>query len=163
MTGPEGRASPEGRFTSVAEEARGDSAAGNGRVRLEMADISKRLKAALADLAEFDLVVGVATGGTVLASLSAYELGLPLQLMRLNYRAEDGTPRRKGPELLEPFLLAGRRRILLVDDVSVTGATFQAAFSHLKGHSARTLVLKGRADTVLYPEVTRCVLLPWRD
>ena len=134
-----------------------------GEVRLELPDISTRLKVSLASLPERDLVVGIATGGTVLASLAAYELGLPLKLMRLNYRAENNAPQRAEPELLEPFSLAGRRSVLLVDDVSVTGATFRVALLHLKGHSVSTLALKGQADRVLYPEVKRCVLLPWRD
>ncbi len=133
-----------------------------GKVRLELPDISRRLKTALTDV-ECDLVVGIATGGTVLASLAAVQLGVPLKLMHLNYRARDNAPQREKPELLEPFELAERQRVLLVDDVSVTGATFRVALSHLTGHGVRTLALKGRADTVLYPEVTRCVLLPWRD
>ncbi len=133
------------------------------KVRLTLPDISRRLKAALLQLSECDLVVGVATGGTVLASLAAYELALPLKLIRINYRAEDNTPQRVEPTLLQPFELRGQPRVLLVDDVSVTGATFRVATALLGVREVTTLALKGRADSVLYPEVTRCVLLPWRD
>ena len=133
-----------------------------GKVKLELPDISRRLKTALLDLS-FDVVIGIATGGTVLAALAAYELELPLKLMHLNYRAEDNTPRYEAPKLQAAFTLTGRHRILIVDDVSVTGATFRAAKTLLKNHEVTTLALKGQADTVLYPEVTRCILLPWRD
>ncbi len=133
------------------------------KVRLTLPDISQRLKAALSQLPECELVVGIATGGTVLASLAAHELALPLKLIRINYRAEDNTPQRAKPTLLQPFELTGQPRILLVDDVSVTGATFRVAITLLEVYEVTTLVLKGRADSVLYPEVTRCVLLPWRD
>ena len=64
------------------------------KVRLGLPDISRRLKTALSTLSEVDVVVGVATGGTVLASLAAVQLGLPLKLMHLNYRAQNNVPQR---------------------------------------------------------------------
>ena len=133
-------------------------------VRLELPDISLRLKEAVAPLASaFDVVVGIGSGGIVPASLVAFELGLPLKIMRLNYRAPDNSPQREKPELLEAFSLAGRQNVLLVDDVSVSGATFKVARVYLQGHAVRTFALKGRADVSLYPEVKSCILLPWRD
>ena len=96
------------------------------KVVLDFADIAARLKTAT--LPDVDLVVGVATGGVVPASLVAYELMRPLSLISVNYRAEDNTPRRPRPELLEPFELASPRRcVLLVDDVSVAGQPLHAA------------------------------------
>ncbi|CAN5893499.1 hypothetical protein BH24DEI2_BH24DEI2_20960 [soil metagenome] len=132
------------------------------KVRLELPDIATRLKRTR--LPEVDAVVGIATGGTVLASLVAYELERPLKLIRLNYRAPDNTPQRPWPELLEPFELdATMRRVLLVDDVSVSGQTLRQAQRYLDGLDVTTLVFKGRADIVLYPEVSTCIELPWRD
>ena len=132
------------------------------KVRLELPDIAARLKRA--PLPEVDIVVGIATGGTVLASLVAYQLERPLKLIHLNYRALDNTPQRSSPELLEPFELdATMRRVLLVDDVSVSGQTLQQARGHLDDRDVTTLVLKGRAEIVLYPEIRTCLELPWRD
>ena len=132
-------------------------------MRLELPDITKRLERALDGLPQLDVVVGVATGGTVLAGLAAHKLGLPLRLLHINYRAGDNAPQREAPEVLAGVTLRGRQRVLLVDDVSVTGATLRAATALLSAHEVTTLTLKGRADATLYPEVTRCILLPWRD
>jgi uncharacterized protein len=55
------------------------------------------------------------------------------------------------------------KHILLVDDVSVTGATLETAEKLLPNFQVTTLVIKGKADFVLYPDVRACILLPWRD
>jgi hypoxanthine phosphoribosyltransferase len=51
--------------------------------------------------------------------------------------------------------------VLVVDDVSVTGATLSAAREILVGASIITLTCKGKADFVLFPEISSCVLWPW--
>jgi len=130
------------------------------KVSLDLVDIRARLRAAA--LPEVDVVVGVAMGGTVPASLVAYELGRPLRIVRLNYRAEDNTPQRPTPALLNPFELEPAfKRVLLVDDVSVTGKTLARAKALLPGRAVTTLVMKGCADLTLFPEVKSCVLWPW--
>lgn len=53
--------------------------------------------------------------------------------------------------------------LLLVDDVSVTGATLETAKSLLPNFQMTSLVIKGKADFALYPDVRACILLPWRD
>jgi hypoxanthine phosphoribosyltransferase len=53
--------------------------------------------------------------------------------------------------------------LLLVDDVSVTGSTLETAKKFLPDYITTTLVIKGKADFVLYPDVRACILLPWRD
>jgi uncharacterized protein len=55
------------------------------------------------------------------------------------------------------------KHILLVDDVSVSGATLETAKSLLPNCQITSLVIKGKADFVLYPDVHACILLPWRD
>jgi hypoxanthine phosphoribosyltransferase len=108
-------------------------------------------------------VVGIATGGVVMASLLAFHLDLPLSIMHINFRAASNKPQRKEPELLEPFTLEGQQRVLLVDDVAVTGATFKLAKTLLQNHQISTLAIKGKADYVLFEALPSCILLPWRD
>ena len=130
------------------------------KVVLDFVEIRNRLERLT--LPEVDLVVGIATGGSVPASLVAYKLGCPLAVMQLNYRAEDNTPQRPEPQLLTAFRPPNARRVLLVDDVSVSGKTLAAAKKLLPHSRVVTLVLKGRADMVLFPEVASCVTWPWK-
>ncbi len=128
---------------------------------LSFSEISRRLRAL--PLPQVDLVLGIATGGTVPASLVAHQLGCDLQLVYVNYRDESNAPRYPEPVLFTlPPLPEGRRRILLVDDVSVSGKTMETVLPLLAGHEVTTLVMKGKADLVLFPEVKTCVQWPWK-
>lgn len=131
------------------------------RVRLEFHAISARLRRM--PLPEVDVVVGIARGGIVPAAMVAHQLGVPLVLLQINYRDDDNKPRWADPELLGPlsFNPVGKR-VLLVDDVSVTGATFSKAKEILFGANITTLACKGKADLVLFPEIRTCVDWPWR-
>ena len=130
------------------------------KVRLELAEISRRLRGL--NLPEVDVVVGIARGGVVPASMVAHQLGVPLSVLRVNYRDDDNKPRTPAPRLLEDvnFECAGLG-VLLVDDVSVTGATLKTARNILLGATVTTLTCKGKADFVLFPEVSSCVIWPW--
>jgi uncharacterized protein len=130
------------------------------KIPLEFAEISRRLREL--QLPVVDAVIGIGRGGVVPASLVAHQLGLPLHVLRVNYRDDDNKPRSSAPRLLEAFNFdfAGSR-LLVVDDVSVTGATLNAAREVLIGSSIITLVCKGKADFVLFPEVASCVIWPW--
>lgn len=131
------------------------------KVTLTFAEISQRLHAA--PLPEVDAVVGIARGGLVPAALVAHQLQVPLVMMRVNYRDDDNNPRTQTPKLLHPHdaNLTGQR-VLLVDDVSVSGSTLRFAASLLYDTSQiTTLTMKGRADIVLFPEVASCVHWPW--
>ncbi|MFZ5993308.1 MAG: phosphoribosyltransferase [Deinococcota bacterium] len=131
------------------------------RVRLEFATISSRLHKLR--LPAVDVVVGVARGGIVPAAMVAHQLGTPLVILRINYRDDANRPQRSTPDLLAPldFDPVGKR-VLLVDDVSVTGATLSKAKEILSGASITTLVCKGKADLVLFPEIGTCVEWPWK-
>ncbi len=130
----------------------------NVKVKLELSDIKARLKALT--LPEVDAIVGIATGGSYPATLLAYETGLPLHMIRINYRAPDNRPQRPEPALLEGSMDDLPKRLLLVDDVSVSGQTLDLGKSLLKDHEIVTLVLKGKADIALF-DIPSCVHWPW--
>jgi hypoxanthine phosphoribosyltransferase len=117
------------------------------------------------DFPEVDLVVGIGSGGLLPASIVAFHLKKDLSVMTINYRDENNTPRHDLPKVLslpEQLLMDGKK-ILLVDDVSVTGKTLQAAIELLNGHDITTFTLKGKADLVLFPEIGDCVKWPWKE
>ncbi|MDD2381382.1 MAG: phosphoribosyltransferase [Mariniphaga sp.] len=130
-------------------------------VPLSFLEISERLKNM--SLPETDIVIGIGTGGIVPASLVAFHLNAELNLMILNYRDEQNSPLYIKPKILKmPELSLKGKRILLVDDVSVSGKTLNAALEQLEGLNVKTLTMKGKADFVLFPEIKDCVKWPWK-
>jgi hypoxanthine phosphoribosyltransferase len=132
------------------------------KLALSFEEITARLKDLT--LPDVDVVYGVATGGIVPAALVAYQLGRPLELMTINFRRQDNSPQRPAPELLSlPREPQAGTSVLLVDDVSVTGQTLLLAKDTvLAGCQVTTLVMKGRADIVVFPDVGTCVAWPWK-
>jgi hypoxanthine phosphoribosyltransferase len=131
------------------------------KIALDFLEITRRINQI--QLPAVDHVIGIATGGIVPASLLAYRLGCSLSLVEINYRAADNSPQRPAPQLLQPFSLAAPlKRVLLVDDVSVSGQTLETAKSLLTGVEVITFVLKGKADLVVFPEIGACVAWPWK-
>ncbi len=126
---------------------------------LSFIEISKRINKLA--LTNFDLVVGIADGGTVPASLIAYELGVDLKMIKINYRDNNNKPIYNEPLILSQENIIDKK-VLLVDDVSVSGKTLEAAMKILQGNSIKTLTLKGKADYVLFPEISECVNWPWK-
>lgn len=124
--------------------------------------ISDRLKEL--ELPRFDLVIGIGTGGIVPASLVAFYLNAELKVMVLNYRDEQNNPIYEDPKVITipDDLKPPDRRILIVDDVSVSGKTLQKAKELLVGYHVTTLTMKGTADFVLFPEIKDCVMWPWK-
>ena len=126
---------------------------------LSFKEISKRIGDI--NLPYFDLVIGIADGGTVPASLIAYQLGIELKLIKINYRDVQNNPIYEEPVILSQENITDKK-VLLVDDVSVSGKTLEAAIKILQGNSITTLTLKGKADYVLFPEIAECVNWPWK-
>lgn len=130
-------------------------------VPLSFREIAERLKTI--DLPDVDLVIGIGSGGIVPAGFVAFHLNADLQVMVLNYRDEKNNPKYDEPKVLEkPEWKLEGKKILLVDDVSVSGKTMNAALKLLEGYDVKTLAMKGRADYVLFPEVKDCVKWPWK-
>jgi hypoxanthine phosphoribosyltransferase len=131
-------------------------------VPLSFKQISERLKEI--DLPEIDLVIGIGSGGIPPATFVAFYLNADLEVMTLNYRDENNNPRYEDPKILhKPLWNLEGKRILLVDDVSVSGKTMNAALGLLKGYNVKTLAMKGKADFVLFPEIKDCVKWPWKE
>ena len=131
------------------------------KINLDFTAISERIREM--SFPEVDLVVGIATGGIVPASLIAFHLQKELEIVQFNYRDEDNTPRYDAPQLLKALKsnLSGKR-ILLVDDVSVSGKTLEAARELLSESVVTTCVMKGKADISAFPAIETCVNWPWK-
>lgn len=131
------------------------------KTKLILPEIAERIRKT--QFPEVDLIVGIASGGTVPASLVAFHLDKPLEVVSINYRDEDNNPRYEAPQLLtrvnEPIT---GKRILLVDDVSVSGKTLETAKDLFDGCEVTTFVLKGQADISVFREVSSCVDWPWK-
>lgn len=130
-------------------------------VPLSFREITERLKQM--QLPETDVVVGIGSGGIVPAGFVAFHLNAELQVMVLNYRDEENTPRYDEPKVLvKPEWKLEGKKILVVDDVSVSGKTMNKALEQLEGLNVKTLAMKGKADFVLFPEIKDCVKWPWK-
>ena len=125
--------------------------------------ISERFDAT--ELPEVDAVVGIQTGGRIPAILCAHRIKCELYMLPIHFRDPSNQP-----EFDEPIIFSEDferpptgSRILLVDDVCVSGKTMETAKALLgEGYpSIHTLVLKGKGDVVLFPEIKGCVAWPW--
>jgi len=126
---------------------------------LSFKEISDRISKL--NLPHFDLVVGIAEGGIVPASLMAYKLGIDLSIIKINYRDIQNKPIYNEPVIFFHEKIINKK-ILIVDDVSVSGKTLETAIHIFPDNSITTLTLKGKADYVLFPEITECVNWPWK-
>lgn len=131
-------------------------------VPLSFKEIAERLKQM--QLPEIDVVIGIGSGGIPPATFVAFHLNAELVVMTLNYRDEKNNPRFDEPKVLyQPEWKLAGKRILLVDDVSVSGKTMETARAQLAGFDVKTLAMKGKADFVLFPEIKDCVKWPWKE
>jgi uncharacterized protein len=130
---------------------------------LSFTDITARL-AAWKFPADIDGVVGIATGGVVPAALVAQRLGLEMKVIALNYRDEANEPRFTEPKLLSSVPVLGPwRRVLLVDDVYVSGKSWRTARAALPAEiDVLPFVMKGKVDFALIRDVDGCVQWPWK-
>lgn len=135
------------------------------KVDLDFARIAERVRTAdLPPREEVDAVVAVARGGTVPGALIAYRLERPLRLMRLAFRNDANTQEHDAPRPVGALPDVRGQRIVLVDDVTVSGATLRRAAELLQAAQVTTVAFKGgpdAADVVLFPDVPRCVRWPW--
>lgn len=131
-------------------------------VPLSFKEITERLKQM--QLPEIEVVVGIGSGGIPPATFVAFHLNAELVVMTLNYRDEKNNPRFDEPKVLyRPEWQLEGKRVLLVDDVSVSGKTMETARAQLAGFDVKTLAMKGKADFVLFPEIKDCVKWPWKQ
>lgn len=110
-----------------------------------------------------DGVIGIANGGRVPAALVAQQLGVGLKIIALNYRDDANEPRFAAPRLLSLVPGVGDwRRVLLVDDVLVSGRSWHAARALLPAEvEVLPFVFKGKVDFALIQDVDGCVQWPW--
>jgi uncharacterized protein len=130
---------------------------------LSLPDLTRRL-AAWNFPERIEAVIGIASGGVVPAALVASRLGVDLKLLALNYRDEANEPRYDEPKLLSRVPDLGIwRRVLLVDDVYVSGKSWHAARALLPARvEVLPFVLKGQVDFALIRDVDGCVQWPWK-
>jgi len=85
-------------------------------------------------------------------------------VIALNYRDDANEPRHAAPKLLSLVPELGPwRRILLVDDVYVSGKSWQTARALLPADvEVLPFVFKGQVPFALIRDVPGCVAWPWR-
>jgi xanthine phosphoribosyltransferase len=132
-------------------------------IALSFSDITRRL-ATWTFPDGIDGVVGIATGGVVPASLVAMRLGVELKMIALNYRDEANEPRFPKPQLMSVVPNLGSwRRVLLVDDVYVSGKSWHAARDMLPMNiDVLPFVMKGKVEFALIRDIDGCVQWPWK-
>ncbi len=132
--------------------------------RVSWETLYKRLDGILRRMAHesFEMLVAVAQGGILPAAFIQQEWGLPLHIVRINYRDTENRPLYDDARLMEErdFPVRGRR-ILLVDDVSRTGKTLARALHYLSGNDVKTFLVNGQADYSLF-QTEECLLMPWK-
>jgi len=128
------------------------------KIKLRFSEILEKIKKI--DFGEIDLVVGIARGGIVPGALIANLLQKDFQILWLNFRDDDNIPKYAKPQLLKKINFEFRnKKILVVDDVSRSGATLNQAKAVLKT-DAKTFVVNGTADFSLY-NYKQCLEWPW--
>jgi uncharacterized protein len=112
-----------------------------------------------------DGVVAIASGGVVPAALVAQRLGVEMRVIALNYRDEANEPRFAEPQLLSSVPdLGAWRRVLLIDDVYVSGKSWHAARARLPQEvEVLPFVLKGKTEFALIRDIEGCVQWPWKS
>jgi hypoxanthine phosphoribosyltransferase len=109
----------------------------------------------------FDMIVAIANGGIIPATILNQRLNIDIQLLKINLRDPDQKPKYDRPKLVSTIDFEYKsKKILLVEDRIKTGATVQFAIDLL--HDAgqiKTFAVNGKADYSLYDEP--CFRFPW--
>lgn len=110
-----------------------------------------------------DGVVAIASEGIVPGALVAQRLGVGLKTISISYRNEVDEPQFAQPKLLSSVPgVGGWKRILLVDDVYITGKSWNAARDCLpKSAEVLPFVLVGDVDFALFRTGQRATQWPW--
>ena len=128
------------------------------KVKLTFEDIMSKIRKI--DFGRTDLVIAIGKGGIVPGALIARHLNADFDVLWINYRDENNVPQYEYPRLVKEFDLDHRNRsVLLVDDVSRTGATLKKARDLLEVE-VKTCVINGKADFSLF-NFKECVQFPW--
>ncbi|MGO9308232.1 MAG: phosphoribosyltransferase [Spirochaetia bacterium] len=131
---------------------------------IEWTEFYAELDRVLADMAgeRFEAIVAIAQGGIIPAALLQQEWGIPMSVVRINYRDHENKPRFADARLLDegPPPFAGKK-VLLVDDVSRTGKTLARARAYLANSTVKTFLVNGEADFRLY-RTDECLRMPWK-
>lgn len=129
---------------------------------LEFKDIVERL-AAWKFPAGLDGVVAIAHDGILPGALVAQRLGLNLKTITISYRNSANEPQFAHPQLVSSVPgIAGWKRVLLVDDVWVTGSSWETARAHLpRSVEVLPFVLAGNVDFALLRTTARAPQWPW--
>ena len=110
-----------------------------------------------------DGVVAIAQDGIVPGALVAQRLGTGLKTITISYRDDFNEPQFAQPHLVSSVPgLSGWRRVLLVDDVWLSGSTWNAAREHLpRSVEILPFVLAGDVDCALLRGIKGPVHWPW--
>ncbi|MDR3227988.1 MAG: phosphoribosyltransferase domain-containing protein [Puniceicoccales bacterium] len=110
----------------------------------------------------FDMVVAIANGGLIPAALLREHLDIEMNVLRVNWRDTDNTPKGPQPVLLrEPDFAFAGKKIILADDRIKTGVTVAFAKKLLSAAALiRTFAINGDADYAIWNE--SCFPMPWR-
>jgi len=116
-----------------------------------------------------DILIAVGRGGIIPAAIVAKQLELDMAIIWIRQYNDEMPPKRiyDAPKLTKPFDAdVSGKRVLIVDDISRSGKTLDAAKSEILKHGAKevkTLVFVGRgADIVLF-QTDACAEFPWQD
>jgi len=113
--------------------------------------------------AGIDGVIGIASGGVVPAALVAQRLGVGLKTIRVTYRDSKHGTRFNEPQLASEVPGIGAwQRVVLVDDLYVSGRSWNAARAMLPKHvEVLPFVLSGDAPFALFRDKQVVTDWPW--
>lgn len=111
---------------------------------------------------QFDIIVAIANGGIIPATIINQRLQREIHLLKINLRDEFQQPKYDHPQLMAPINFDFKNKnILLVDDRIKTGASIELAKSLMaEAKLIKTFAVNGNADYALFNET--CFKFPWR-
>jgi xanthine phosphoribosyltransferase len=109
----------------------------------------------------FDMIVAIANGGIIPATIINQRLNTEIQLLKISLRDNNQQKKYNSPKLVAPIDFNFKNKtILLVEDRVKTGATLQFAMELLdEAKLIKTFAVNGTADYALYNEA--CFKFPW--